>query len=582
MTNTPKQYQRHQYKEYLLLMCIGIFGIVFGCGRSKDQGHIDNKNIVSSISQANSLLDQAERYENDKPSYSDSLAKRVLAYALANNLELLEMQSKLQIANILFVKTKFTDAMKISLEVREKAIKSGNIREQGLSYEVIGRIKSKLGDYEQSFDDFFAAVKCFEQLKDLKDKCRVLHAIGSVYYWKKDNDKALQYFEQAHTLAEQIKDSVLIGKTMNGIGVIYMGKKENNKALENFVKALEINLKTRQMLSVGGNYMNAAIVQLNMKNVKESYKSYYKALNIFSQFENYSNLSTCYLNLGNYFDKSDNPDSCMRTTRKCYQISRQYGIINIELEAVRMLHQLYLDKHNIDSAYKYSMSMSVLKDSIQLKKSNTRFSLAELQYQFETKLNDQKLQHQRINLLTISAIITLLALVLIFMLIISRQKQRNKAIALEKKNLKDEIEFKNKELTLNVMNLLKRNESILDTSTRLLNIDPQMQNTLMHDEIIKIAKSLQDESQKRTWEEFDLRFKQVHSGFYERLLVQFPDLTPNELKLCGLLRLNLTTKEIADLTGQQYKTVDMARFRLRKHMGLTDPQVHLINFLAKI
>jgi len=247
-----------------------------------------------------------------------------------------------------------------------------------------------------------------------------------------------------------------------------------------------------------------------------------------------------------------------------------------------MLHQIYLDKHVIDSAYKYAMSMSVLKDSIQLKKTKPRFALAELQYQFENKLNNQKLHHQRINLLTVSAIITLLALVLIFMLIISRQRQKNKAIALEKKSLKDEIEFKNKELTLNVMNLLKRNESIIDTSEQLLNIDPDMEKPMIQDEIIKIAKSLQDESQRRAWEEFDMRFRQVHSGFYERLLEQFPTLTPNELKLCGLLRLNLTTKEIADLTGQQYRTIEMARFRLRKHMGLTDPQVHLINFLAKI
>ena len=472
--------------------------------------------------------------------------------------------------------------MKISLEVREQAMKSSNIREQGLSYVLIGRIKSELGDYEQSLDDLFAALKCFDQLNDLKDKCLVLHAIGSVFFWKKDDTKALQYFEEAHTIAQQIKDSIVMGKAMNGIGVIYDNQKAHEKALDNFSKALEINHKTRQMLLEGVNQMNIAIALKYMNKYKESYESYYKALSIFSEFENYSYLSTCYLNLGKYFKKIDNQDSCMHNIMKCYRISRQYGITNIELEAVRMLHQIYLDKHVIDSAYKYAMSMSVLKDSIQLKKTKPRFALAELQYQFENKLNNQKLHHQRINLLTVSAIITLLALVLIFMLIISRQRQKNKAIALEKKSLKDEIEFKNKELTLNVMNLLKRNESIIDTSEQLLNIDPDMEKPMIQDEIIKIAKSLQDESQRRAWEEFDMRFRQVHSGFYERLLEQFPTLTPNELKLCGLLRLNLTTKEIADLTGQQYRTIEMARFRLRKHMGLTDPQVHLINFLAKI
>jgi len=179
-------------------------------------------------------------------------------------------------------------------------------------------------------------------------------------------------------------------------------------------------------------------------------------------------------------------------------------------------------------------------------------------------------------------ILTLIAIIVIFILIISRQRQKTKTIALEQKNLKDEIEFKNKELTLNVMNLLKRNEFIIGTSRRLLDIKPDQQPENVKEEVIRIAKSLQEETDKETWEEFELRFKQVHSGFYDRLLSNFPELTPNELKMCGLLRLNLTTKEISELTGQRRETIEMARFRLRKHLGLTDSQVNLVTFLSKI
>jgi hypothetical protein len=119
-------------------------------------------------------------------------------------------------------------------------------------------------------------------------------------------------------------------------------------------------------------------------------------------------------------------------------------------------------------------------------------------------------------------------------------------------------------------------------SHRLLNIDVNQQPEEIREEVIKIAKSLKDQTDKEIWEEFELRFKQVHSGFYERLLEKFPDLTPNELKMCGLLRLNLTTKEMSELTGQQRGAIEMARFRLRKHLGLTDPQVNLVTFLGKI
>jgi hypothetical protein len=59
-------------------------------------------------------------------------------------------------------------------------------------------------------------------------------------------------------------------------------------------------------------------------------------------------------------------------------------------------------------------------------------------------------------------------------------------------------------------------------------------------------KELQKTTDDKIGNEFDLRFKQVHGEFYEKLLARFPDLTPNEQKICAFLRLNMTTKEISN------------------------------------
>jgi len=223
-------------------------------------------------------------------------------------------------------------------------------------------------------------------------------------------------------------------------------------------------------------------------------------------------------------------------------------------------------------------------------------SIAELQYQYDNKINEQKISRQRQTLVTLVIVVMLISGIIISMLMVARQRQKNKVIALEnktmmleyqtitleKKILTDELEFKNKELTLHVMNLLKRNASIIDTSRRLMDIRYDQPIETLKDEVIKIVKSLQSETDKEIWNEFELRFKEVHSGFYDRLLAGFPDLTPNDLKICGLLRLNLTTKEISDLTGQRRETMEMTRFRIRKHLGLSDPQINLVTFLSKI
>jgi hypothetical protein len=216
-------------------------------------------------------------------------------------------------------------------------------------------------------------------------------------------------------------------------------------------------------------------------------------------------------------------------------------------------------------------------------------SLLDIQRQHDLKTRQIEVENEKITLashrknayIAILAIISVL-LILISMVIIYFLRLRQRAISLEKAELDNTLEFKNRELALQVINLMKRNEFIIEASRRLIDIKSEQKPEDMKTEVIKIAKSLQDQTDKEIWEEFELRFKQVHSGFYERLLEKFPDLTPNELKMCGLLRLNLTTKEMSELTGQRKEAIEMARFRLRKHLELNDPQINLVNFLGKI
>ncbi len=84
----------------------------------------------------------------------------------------------------------------------------------------------------------------------------------------------------------------------------------------------------------------------------------------------------------------------------------------------------------------------------------------------------------------------------------------------------------------------------------------------------------------RAWEEFEYRFQQIYSGFYERLNQEHPDLTLNERRLCAFLKLDMTTKEISDITGQSIRAVNMARFRLRQKLNLTNTDREIFDFLS--
>ena len=83
---------------------------------------------------------------------------------------------------------------------------------------------------------------------------------------------------------------------------------------------------------------------------------------------------------------------------------------------------------------------------------------------------------------------------------------------------------------------------------------------------------------EQIWSDFETRFENAFDTFYKVMLEKFPNLTPNERKLCALLRSGLSSKDIAILTFQNPQSVDIARYRLRKKLNLVNDE-NLIDFL---
>jgi DNA-binding CsgD family transcriptional regulator len=100
------------------------------------------------------------------------------------------------------------------------------------------------------------------------------------------------------------------------------------------------------------------------------------------------------------------------------------------------------------------------------------------------------------------------------------------------------------------------------------------------DDYKKILRMLGDDKMKRNWEQFAVYFDRVHSDFLLSLKHNYPNLTASDLKLCAYLRLNLTSKEIAQIMNITIKGVELGRHRLRKKL-MIQPEVNLVNFIPR-
>ena len=75
-------------------------------------------------------------------------------------------------------------------------------------------------------------------------------------------------------------------------------------------------------------------------------------------------------------------------------------------------------------------------------------------------------------------------------------------------------------------------------------------------------------SQDTDWDDFKFSFEKVHQDFFKKLNQNGNELTPGELKLASLMRMNLSSKEIASTLGISPESLRISRYRLRKKLNL--------------
>lgn len=159
----------------------------------------------------------------------------------------------------------------------------------------------------------------------------------------------------------------------------------------------------------------------------------------------------------------------------------------------------------------------------------------------------------------------------------------NEIMKLKNERLQDEINFKTKELASSTMHLVQKTEILSKIKSDLKKTSDKLENRDFVNNQIKSVIKLINENVRldKNWDQFEIQFDQVHVEFNKKLKEKYPELTPNDLKICAYLRMNLTTKEISPLMNISVRGVEISRYRLRKKLNL-DRDVNLYNFLAEI
>jgi hypothetical protein len=155
-------------------------------------------------------------------------------------------------------------------------------------------------------------------------------------------------------------------------------------------------------------------------------------------------------------------------------------------------------------------------------------------------------------------------------------------IALQNEKLEGELQFKNKELATATMHLVERGGLLLNIKQELMAVIKKLNIPNGTQEFKSVFRMMNDtEKNDDDWNRFAIYFDEVHNNFLSTLKTKFPQLSPTDLKLCAYLRLNLSSKEIAQLLNISLKGVEVSRYRIRKKLNLPT-EINLYDFLIEV
>ena len=435
----------------------------------------------------------------------------------------------------------------------QRYINPANKRQTAQLYSLMGRVYSKLGDYNKGIELNDKATSIFKSLGDSASVAGCYNERGVMHYLLDEFVVAEKFLQRALTINRAQRNLKEIATNLNNL-CLYQGDTE--KKLSLIQEAIAINKNLDAQWSLGENYNNMGkqyyFGEQYSKALEALQKAYEYAHNIGAKeliCDNYEYSSWVYAAIGDY--------------KQAYTRLIQMYALSKELQSsnkLRNIEQEISYKRYQDQKYATEMQEQTYK--IELLKRNLWFLGSVLVLGLAFSIFLYKWYKRRKGLQLIEAR---------YQLELSQRELSELKLhqqELELQNIQNALDSSQQEVTSFAVFLRSRNE-LLDKIREMIKEGYKMDNQALIPHLKKVnAYISQYQSGDKTNNALLLNIEDKSKEFIERLTKEHPNLTQGEKYLATMLRVNLSTKEISMISGNSPKTINMNRYRLRKALNL--------------
>lgn len=515
--------------------------------------------------QASTLIEQARKYLFNNPkqaSYYASQAIAVFPEEAPNDTRaeamLLHSQAEQLLGNF--------DLSIKNLYDTQRYINPANKQQTAQLYSLMGRVYSKLGDYNKAMELNDKATSIFKAIGDSASVAGCYNERGVMHHFLNEFVVSEQFLQRALAINRAQRNLKEIATNLNNL-CLYQGNTEEK--LSFIHEAITINKNLDAQWSLGENYNNMAKQYYYGKHYSKALEALQKAYEYASSIgarevicDNYEYSAMIYSVIGDYLQ-------AYKYLEKMYHLSKELQssnkLRNIEQE---ISYKRYQDQKYATEKQEQAYKIEILKRNLSLMGSililGIAFSI--FLYKWYKRRKDLQLVETRYQLELSEREVSELKL---------HQQE------LELKNIQNALENSRQEVTSFAVFLRSRNE-LLDKIREMVKAGYRMDNQTIIPHLRKINAFIsQYQSGDKANTTLLTNIEDKNNEFQQRLVALHPKLTQGEKYLATLLRVNLSTKEIAMLTGTTPKTINMNRYRLRKSLNLSSEE-DLTDYLQNI
>jgi len=438
------------------------------------------------------------------------------------------------------------------------------------------------GDLFEAAVNYHKALDLIQQDDSLSTFTLITNLSG-IYIELDYPDKAKFFIDSAKSIIS-FNDWTI--EALNHAGLVYSKTKDYQNALRCFLEAIKKSIAIENPINLAQAYSNFA-------NFNRKIKKYPEAIHYMAMSDSICRaLQVDYGILINRINRAE-----------LYYDLKDYKTAEVELELVRIALPKYANPKLEIDYYELAYRLYDAKGNNQVANSMYRKFMERKQVYFgdlprsilaewELAAENEKIIKDRAShsiqkekqskekyILILGASFLFLALTLFFFIRNRKHLLEREKLNQEKQKIAFDLELKSKQLVSESL----KNISIQNTKEELMS---QIEDVIIqlpksyHIKFEELKQNLKLHKTATLLNEFEARFTGVYEQYYEKLKSLAPELTPHELRICALMRLNISTKEIAMLTNRTAGTVDNTRSSIRKKLKLEDEtnlQEYLLN-----